>query len=121
MRKTLLTGLVVGLLTIIMAVPALASNGKSGDPHGRPDSMLTIKVTSTGVTYDSIVLGDLPTKGRFQLLEPNMTGGDSPLMTEFGPGDRDFVGSRWWVDVNKDRVQNDGDAFFLCPLLGPGH
>ena len=126
MRKTLLTGLVVGLLTIVMAVPALASNGKSTDPHGRPDSELTIVVTggtmttADDVTYDSIALGNLPMKGRFQLLEPNTTGSDSPLMTEFGPGDRDYVGGRWWVDVNGDGVQNEGDAFFLCPLLGPG-
>jgi hypothetical protein len=25
------------------------------------------------------------------------------------------------VDVNGDGIQNDGDAFFLCPLLGPGY
>ena len=127
MRKTLLTGLVVGLLTIVMAVPALATNGKSADDHGRSDSDLTIVVTGgtlttdDDVTYDSIALGNLPMKGRFQLLEPNTTGSASPLMTEFGPGDRDYVVGRWWIDVNEDGMQNAGDKFFLCPLLGPGH
>ncbi|MEA3511187.1 MAG: hypothetical protein U9R51_07105 [Actinomycetota bacterium] len=127
MRKTLLTALVVGLLTIVMAVPALANNGKSGDPHGRPDFDLTIVVTGgteatdDDVTYSSIPLGELPMNGRFQLLEPNTTGSDAPLMTEFGPGDHGYVGGRWWVDVNGNGEMDSEDAFFLCPLLGPGH
>ncbi|MEA3502659.1 MAG: hypothetical protein U9R47_07775 [Actinomycetota bacterium] len=118
MRKTLLTGLVVGLLTIVMAVPALASNGKSGDSNGRSGSTLTITVTGGDydVVYDSIVKADLPMKGRFQQLIPT----DDGLVTEFGPGDHDYVGGRWWVDVNEDGEMNGGDAFFLCPLLGPG-
>ncbi len=129
MRKTLLTALVVGLLTIVMAVPALASNGngKSGDPHGRPDSDLMIVVTGgtattdDDVTYSSIPLGSLPMKGRFQLLESNSTGSNAPLMTEFGPGDHGYVGGRWFLDMDNDRLPSEGDVFFLCPLLGPGH
>jgi len=128
MRKTLLTGLVVGLLTIVMAVPALASNGngKADDPHGRPDFELTIVVTGgteatdDDVTYSSIPLGSLPMKGRFQLLEPNTTGSSAPLMTEFGPGDHGYVGGRWFLDMDGDRQPSEGDVFFLCPLLGPG-
>jgi hypothetical protein len=118
MRKTLLTGLVVGLLTIVMAVPALASNGngKSSDSNGRPGSTLTITVLSTGLTYDSIVKADLPMKGPFQQLIPT----DDGLVTAYGPGDPGYVGGRWWVDVNGDGEMNEDDAFFLCPLLGPG-
>jgi hypothetical protein len=116
MRKTLLTALAVGLLTIIMAVPALASNGKSADSSGRPGSEVQVTVLSSGLTYDSIVKADLPMHGRFQQLIPTPDG----LVTEFGPGDHDFVGGRWWLDLNGDGVQNAGDAFFLCPLLGPG-
>jgi hypothetical protein len=37
--------------------------------------------------------------------------------TKFGPGD---LGRRWWVDQNGNGVQDAGDRFFLCPLLGPG-
>ncbi len=121
MRKTLLTGLVVGLLTIVMAVPALASNGKSGDSNGRPGSDVQVTVLSTGLTYDSIVKADLPMKGRFQQLIPTVVGGEIvKLETAFGPGDQGYVGGRWWVDVNVDGEMDEGDAFFLCPLLGPG-
>jgi hypothetical protein len=128
MRKTLLTALVVGLLTIVMAVPALASNGKSGDSNGRPGSDLKVVVTggtdttADDVTYDSIRKADLPMKGRFQQLVPVLDGfGElDHLETEFGPGDHGYVGGRWWVDVNADGEMNEGDAFFICPLLGPG-
>ncbi|MFV9673313.1 MAG: hypothetical protein ACNYZH_08800 [Acidimicrobiia bacterium] len=126
MRKTLLTGLVVGLLTIVMAVPALASNGKSADSNGRAGSTLTIVVTggtettADDITYDSIPLGDLPMQGRFQLLEPNETGSSAQLMTEFGPGDHDYVGGRWFIDMDGDELPSEGDHFFICPLLGPG-
>ena len=41
-------------------------------------------------------------------------------MTDFGPGDKDYVGGRWWLDVNGDNEMDDGGAYFLCPLLGPG-
>ncbi len=117
MRKTLLTGLVVGLLTIVMAVPALASNGKSGESHGRPGSDVQVTVLSSGLTYDSIVKADLPMKGRFQQLIPSADG----LTTQWGPGDHDYVGGRWWVDANGNGKMDAGDAFFLCPLLGPGY
>lgn len=51
------------------------------------------------------------------MLNPNHTMG---LATMFGPGDVGCLGGRWWVDVNGDGEMNDGDHFFLCPLLGPG-
>jgi hypothetical protein len=41
-------------------------------------------------------------------------------VTQYGPGDRGFCGGRWWVDVNNNNVQDAGDDFFLCPLLGSG-
>jgi hypothetical protein len=116
MRKTLLTGLVVGLLTIVMAVPALASNGRSADPHGRPDSPVEVTVLSSGLTYDSIVTADLPMKGPFQRLVSI----DGRLFTDFGPGDQGYVGGRWWLDLNNNNVVDEGEPFFLCPLLGPG-
>ncbi len=123
MRKTLLTALVVGLLTIVMAVPALASNGKSEDSNGRPSSeRVQVTVLSTGLTYDSIVKADLPMKGRFQQLIPVLNDDDTlnHLETAYGPGDHGYVGGRWWVDVNGDGEMNEGDDFFICPLLGPG-
>jgi hypothetical protein len=35
-------------------------------------------------------------------------------------GDPEYVGGRWWVDVNQNGSQDAGDHYFLCPLLGPG-
>jgi hypothetical protein len=51
-------------------------------------------------------------KGPFQLLENGTT--------EFGPGDPGYVGGRWWEDLNGNGIQDAGDHFFHCPLLGPG-
>jgi hypothetical protein len=125
MRKTLLTALVVGLLTIVMAVPALASNenGKSGDSNGRPGSPVQVTVLSSGLTYDSIAKASLPMKGRFQQLIPTAEG----LTTQFGPGDHGYVGGRWWLDnaiplpgEGEVGVMDAWDSYFICPLLGPG-
>jgi hypothetical protein len=46
--------------------------------------------------------------------------GPTGLQTEFGPGDPGYVGGRWWVDANGNNQMDEGDTFFLCPLLGPG-
>ena len=50
--------------------------------------------------------------GPFQLLANGQT--------EFGPGDPGYLGGRWWVDVNGNNIQDSGDSFLLCMLLGPG-
>ena len=42
------------------------------------------------------------------------------LQTEFGPGDQDYVGGRWWIDANGNGEMDAQDAYFSCPLLGPG-
>ena len=77
----------------------------------------TIFVTSQGLYFDSIVVrGALPQKGNFQQLIPGMNG----LETEFGPGQPGHLGGRWWLDANSDSVMDEGDVYFLCPLLGPG-
>jgi hypothetical protein len=91
---------------------ALAGNNQKGRGNGP-----TVFVTSQELYYDSIVLADLPQKGRFQELIPVAP---MVLMTEFGPGDVGYLGGRWWIDANGNGDMDDGDAFFLCPLLGPG-
>jgi hypothetical protein len=115
MRKTILTALVIGLLTVVMAIPALASNGKSEDSSGRPGSGLTVTVESTGLTYDSIVTAQVPPHGRFQKL----ISVDGDLTTAYGPGDRGYLGGRWWLDANGNDAMDEGETF-VCPLLGPG-
>lgn len=112
MKKKIGLGLLVMALTLVAAVPALARG------EGIPHPVEQVYVVSQGKVFDTIVLGELPQKGRFQKLE--MTG-PTGLQTQYGPGDPGYLGGRWWVDANNDGIQNEGDMFFLCPLLGPGY
>ncbi len=86
------------------------TNGRGG--VGAP----VVYVESQALYYDSIALADLPQRGRFQELVPGING----LATEFGPGEVGYVGGRWWIDLNVDGAMDEGDKYFLCPLLGPG-
>jgi len=100
--------LTVGALVMSFASKASAVAGGDGP---------VVWVTGQNLYYDTIVLGELPPHGPFQLL---VMGGPTGLMTEFGPGDRGYVGGRWWVDANGDGEMDPGDVYFLCPLLPPG-
>jgi hypothetical protein len=108
----------ISAAAILLAATAVVSTveAKSNNGKGRGTGPV-VYVTSQGLFYDSIVLTDLPAHGPFQLLEP---GGPSGLMTEYGPGDMDYVGGRWWMDANGNGMMDDEDAYFMCPLLGPG-
>jgi hypothetical protein len=110
------------------AAPAAVSVAPAGDADGvltasgrgnsdaRPRPV--IYVYGQGLYYDSIVTAEsLPFRGEFQKLEE---GGATGLQTEFGPGDKDYRGGRWWVDSNPNRYMDEEDTFFSCPLLGPG-
>jgi hypothetical protein len=80
---------------------------------GRAKSTAVVFVTSQGLYYDTFVAKDpLPMQGKFQLLANGQT--------EFGPGDPEYLGGRWWEDLNGNSIQDEGDHFFLCPLLPPG-
>jgi hypothetical protein len=123
MRKIGLMVLVV-VLSLVVAVPVLAGGGPPPrDEEGnRPRPV--IYVTSQDLYFDSIVGPALPQHGPFQQLFPPGTNPDWPagdtLSTEFGPGNPGHVGGRWWLDVNGNGEMDEGDAFFSCPLLGPG-
>jgi hypothetical protein len=96
----------VFVLAMVAAVPAFAKGGRAG-------AIGEVYVTSQGLYYDTFVSAkELPMQGRFQKLENGAT--------EFGPGDPGYLGGRWWIDSNKNGVQDVGDTFLLCPLLGPG-
>lgn len=101
------------LLGVSMGI-VVAANADTRDT-GRGTGPV-IYVTSLGLYFDSIVLTDVPNKGNFQQLVP----GEHGLETEFGPGQPGHLGGRWWLDLNGDGAMNEGDKFFLCPLLGPG-
>jgi hypothetical protein len=112
----------LNILAILLAVTGailVAAVTNHATANGRGDGPI-VYVTGQGLFYDSIVLTDLPQQGPFQLLE-TMTG-PSPdgLQTQFGPGDTGYVGGRWWVDANGNGEMDEGDAFFMCPLLPPG-
>ena len=108
-RKVTIT-LVVIILSLLAVVPAFAQGGRAG-------STGVIYVTSQGLYYDTFAAADtLPMQGKFQKLEMGPNGSQ----TEFGPGDPGYLGGRWWVDDNNNGIQDEGDVFFLCPLLGPG-
>lgn len=105
-KRLVLFAIVVLALVLVSALPAFAAGGRAGTTG-------VVYVTSQGLYYDTFVAADsLPMKGRFQLIENGQT--------EFGPGDPGYLGGRWWVDVNDNGIQDEGDSFFLCPLLGPG-
>lgn len=104
---------VVTAACTVLATGAVAKDRETGRGTGP-----VVYVTSQGLFYDSIVLADLPARGRFQQLFPGE--GPSGLATEFGPGNPGYLGGRWWIDANDNGYMDEGDAFFLCPLLGPG-
>ena len=100
-----------------VAAPALATRGGSG---GRGDGPV-VYVTGQELYFDSIVVADpVPNKGPFQELINVGTEEMPELETEFGPGDKGYVGGRWFIDKDGDHMPTDGDVFFICPLLGPG-
>jgi hypothetical protein len=97
----------VALFTVTLAaLMTFAVAYGQGDPHPR----VVVYVRNQGLYYDSIVNGPLPPHGRFQLLE-NVAG---QLETDFGPGDRGYLGGRWMMNTP------DGVIYFSCPLLPPG-
>ncbi len=100
----------------LLDAPAQFSKTARG---GRAATLGVVYVSSQGLYYDTFVsASSLPMHGRFQQLMPQEDG--SPSITEFGPGEPGYLGGRWWVDANGDGIQNEGDAFLLCPLLPPG-
>ena len=109
---------VIGTIAVLSGAMLVSSVAFAGNNLKGRGNGPTVFVTSQELYYDSIVLADLPRKGRFQELIP--TGVPGVLMTEFGPGDHGYVGGRWWLDADGDGEMSDGDAYFLCPLLGPG-
>ena len=106
----------MGVIVLIGAVSLFAVGAYAANDHSRRANGIVVYVTSQDLYFDSIVLTDLPLVGEFQQLIPGLDG----LATAFGPGDVGYLGGRWWIDLNGDNFMDDGDMYFLCPLLGPG-
>lgn len=95
---------VIALATAYFTVEAMANRGDG--------ALGVVYVTSQGLYYDTFVSAkSLPLHGPFQKLENGVT--------EFGPGQKGYVGGRWWID-DGDGIMGPSDVFLLCPLLGPG-
>ena len=107
-----------GAATIFAVAAFAVTNAVAKDRTTGRGTGPIVYVESQGLFYDSIVLADLPSNGRFQELKPMV--GPSGLATEFGPGDVGYLGGRWWIDANGNGYMDADDAYFLCPLLGPG-
>jgi hypothetical protein len=82
--------------------------------RGKNGALGVVYVTSQGLYYDTFVSAQqLPMHGRFQKLVDGTT--------EWGPGQKGYVGGRWWIDNGTiPNVMDENDTFLLCPLLGPG-
>jgi len=108
MRKSVKFSIIVGFLGMVL-VFGLALTASANRGHG---ALGTVYVSSQGLYYDTFVSAQvLPNRGPFQKLVDGVT--------EFGPGDKGYVGGRWWID-DGDNVREDSDTFLLCPLLPPG-
>jgi len=107
--------LAAGWTATAMALPAnaMAKDRETGRGTGP-----VVYVESQDLSYDSIVLADLPFHGRFQELKPGV--GPSGLATEYDPGDSGYLGGRRWIDANPNGYMDDGSAFLLYPLPGLG-
>ena len=103
----------IRLALLVATLALLLGVGGASAAGGRAGATGVVYVTSQGLYYDTFVAVDpLPMHGPFQLLKDGQT--------EFGPGQPGYLGGRWWEDLNGNGVQDAGDHFFLCPLLGPG-
>jgi len=97
-------------LAVVAAITSLvwASTWRRAEAKGGRDFPGVVYVSSQGLFYDTFVSADeLPPHGRFQLLVDGVT--------EFGPGDRGYVGGRWKVPNGMG-----GYDYLLCPLIPPG-
>jgi hypothetical protein len=110
----------VGAAVLVTGAALAATHAMANDRTTGRGTGPVIYVESQGLFYDTIGLADLPAHGRFQQLYPGMGPAGAAASTEFGPGDVGYLGGRWWVDANGNGYQDEADAFFLCPLLGPG-
>lgn len=113
--KLVTTIALAGFITLMTTSVYAGHNDKR---HGKPDRAV-IYVASQDMFYDTLLLGTLPYNETDNFQQLFMDGPMAPY-TEFGPRDTGYYGGRWWVDANSDGIMDEGDIYFLCPLLGDG-
>ena len=112
----LLTAITIAGAILLASTTVHAKKGERKYGRNNPD-FPDIYVTSQGLFYDTLLLGELPFNDtmNFQKLEM----GEMGPQTEFGPTDTGYYGGRWWLD-DGDGIMEPEDFYLLCPLLGPG-
>ena len=108
----------LSMMTMVVVAMGLTQGAVAKDRETGRGTGPVVYVESQGLFYDSKRPPQSQMLATFQELKPGV--GPSGLATEFGPGDVGYLGGRWWIDANENGAMDDGDAFFLCPLLGPG-
>ena len=100
------------MLAVVVTARVWVGTAMDDEARGRVD--VVIYLTGQEQFYDSVVNHDLPPHGI-----PVASAGrpEGTLMTEFGPGDRDYVGGRWIMDTSGN---GQIEKYFSCPFLGPG-
>lgn len=103
----------VALAIGMMALPAETLAGRGNGPVGM------IYVISQGRYYDTIGLTDLPESGPFQRLVVLLDeqGNIVSAETEYGPGDKEYVGGRWEAYIYDSGGNLVTIRYFECPLL----
>lgn len=95
-------------MVLLVALVGLLALGHKAEANRGDGALGVVFVSSQNLYYDTFVTAtELPPHGPFQLLVNGVT--------EYGPGDRGYVGGRWMVPDGEG-----GFRYFLCPLLGPG-
>ena len=102
---------ITGVLGVgAVAMAAAFSGPQVSEQQSMSPDRTVVFVRSQQLYYDSVVLGELPPFGPFQILEKI----NGQLETDYGPGDSLYYGGRWELDMGGQTI------FFLCPLQGPG-
>ena len=113
--SSLVAGALILMVGTVMAKPPVTGRAFNKGHYIYVESQDAFYETIVPITPDK----GLPMHGPFQQIWPDGGPGNYPH-TAVGPGDPGFVGGRWWVDVNMNYEMDEGDVYFLCPLLGPG-
>jgi hypothetical protein len=121
MRPQIRLWIVAAFVAGTIAAFSISPDAKAtGDENSRRANGGAVYVMGQGLYYDTFVTVDpLEPNGPFQKLYP--PDDDHPFgRTQYGPGDPEYLGGRWWEDVNHNDKMDSEDHYFLCPLLGPG-
>jgi hypothetical protein len=123
------------LAVVALAVSALsvtAPSASAGQPEGQHGAVAFIQVYAHDTLYGSVVApNSLPDKGKFDELYV-FPGTEFTIVSDAAPGDRDYNGGRWHVNLvmgateqftNAEDVLTSGltivstEMRFSCPLL----